>query len=328
MKGGDTPGSEMRDSKMNINRRRVLQGIGVGAGALSVSGVLAAKAGNPGFTHGVASGDPLSDRVILWSRYKPASNESRVDNIIWQVAYDRSFGDLAASGITSTAAARDYTVKVDATGLQPGRHYFYRFEVNGQRSEVGRTKTLPRGSVDRFRIGVASCSNYPQGYFHAYDDMEKADLDLILHLGDYLYEYAQGRYVNPIAEETLGRVVQPAAEILSLDDYRRRYALYRSDKDLRAAHAAHPWICVWDDHELTNNTWKSGARITTKARVFLQNAWPSRARFITSGCRFVPLHKPIKHPSIARFRLVIWPISSCWIPVCTGVTSNLSTSAI
>ena len=259
MKGGNTPGSEIRDSKMNINRRRVLQGIGVGAGALSVSGVLAAKAGNQGFTHGVASGDPLSDRVILWSRYKPASNESRVDNIIWQVAYDRSFGDLAASGITSTAAARDYTVKVDATGLQPGRHYFYRFEVNGQRSEVGRTKTLPRGSVDRFRIGVASCSNYPQGYFHAYDDMAKADLDLVLHLGDYLYEYAQGRYVNPIAEETLGRVVQPAAEILSLDDYRRRYALYRSDKDLRAAHAAHPWICVWDDHELTNNTWKSGA---------------------------------------------------------------------
>ena len=107
-------------------------------------------------------------------------------------------------------------------------------------------------------MGVASCSNYPQGYFHAYDDIAKSDLDVVLHLGDYLYEYARGRYVNPIAEETLGRAVSPVNEIVSLADYRERYAVYRSDRDLQAAHAAHPWICVWDDHELTNNTWKRG----------------------------------------------------------------------
>ena len=211
------------------------------------------------FTHGVASGDPLADRVIIWSRYVPANGSDRVDNIIWQVAYDRSFGDLATSGVTKTSAERDFTIKVDATGLKPGRRFFYRFVVNGQRSDIGSTKTLPKGVVGQFRMGVASCSNYPQGYFHAYDDIAKSDLDLVLHLGDYLYEYARGRYVNRIAEETLGRAVSPVNEIVSLADYRERYAVYRSDRDLQAAHAAHPWICVWDDHELTNDTWKEGA---------------------------------------------------------------------
>jgi alkaline phosphatase D len=244
---------------MMINRRKVLQGIGAGAGALSVNRVLAASAGNRGFTHGVASGDPLSDRVILWSRYVPEGNVARAENIIWQVAYDRAFGDIAASGMTSTHRYRDFTIKVDVTGLKSGQRYFYRFVIDGHRSETGSTKTLPVGAVDRFRLGVASCSNYPQGYFHAYDDMAKSDLDLVLHLGDYIYEYARGRYVNPIAEDTLGRVVEPQNEIISLDDYRARYAVYRSDKDLQAAHAAHPWICVWDDHELMNNTWRGGA---------------------------------------------------------------------
>ena len=242
-----------------INRRQLLQGMGAGAGAMSVNGVLAASGGNDGFTHGVASGDPLSDRVILWSRYVPEGNVARAENIIWQVAYDRAFGDIAATGMTSTHRDRDFTVKVDVTGLKSGRRYFYRFVIDGHRSQTGSTKTLPAGDVNRFRLGVASCSNYPQGYFHAYDDMAKSDLDLVLHLGDYIYEYARGRYVNAIAEDTLGRAVEPQNEIVSLDDYRARYALYRSDKDLQAAHAAHPWICVWDDHELMNNTWRGGA---------------------------------------------------------------------
>ena len=242
-----------------INRRQLLQGMGAGAGAMSVNGVLAASGGNDGFTHGVASGDPLSDRVILWSRYVPEGNVARAENIIWQVAYDRAFGDIAATGMTSTHRDRDFTVKVDVTGLKSGRRYFYRFVIDGHRSQTGSTKTLPAGDVNRFRLGVASCSNYPQGYFHAYDDMAKSDLDLVLHLGDYIYEYARGRYVNAIAEDTLGRAVEPQNEIVSLDGYRARYALYRSDKDLQAAHAAHPWICVWDDHELMNNTWRGGA---------------------------------------------------------------------
>jgi alkaline phosphatase D len=244
---------------MKLERRQILKGLGLGAGALTVRGVAADSGSASGFTHGVASGDPLADRVIIWSRYVPATGSDRVDNIIWQVAYDRSFGDLAASGVTKTSVERDFTIKVDATGLKPGRRFFYRFVVNGQRSDIGSTKTLPKGALGQFRMGVASCSNYPQGYFHAYDDIAKSDLDVVLHLGDYLYEYARGRYVNPIAEETLGRAVTPVNEIVSLADYRERYAVYRSDRDLQAAHAAHPWICVWDDHELTNNTWKEGA---------------------------------------------------------------------
>lgn len=246
---------------MNINRRRVLKGITIGAGATAMiaSRISAASTKSHGFTHGIASGDPLSDRVILWTRYLPKNAENSVDDIVWQLAADKSFRQIVASGISRTSADRDYTVKVDATGLNAGQRYYYRFVANGEYSSTGQTKTLPRGEVERFRIAVASCSNYPQGYFHAYDDIAKSDVDVVLHLGDYIYEYARGVYVNPIAERTLGRAVEPENEILKTDDYRTRYATYRADKDLQAAHAAHPWICVWDDHELMNNTWRAGA---------------------------------------------------------------------
>ena len=246
---------------MNINRRRMLQGMTIGAGATAMSAgrISLASTKSHGFTHGIASGDPLSDRVILWTRYSPKSAADSVDQIVWQVSSDKSFKKIIASGTTGTHSNRDYTVKVDATGLNAGQRYFYRFMVNGEYSPMGSTCTLPTGDVSRFRMAVASCSNYPQGYFHAYDDIAKSDVDVVLHLGDYIYEYARGVYVNPIAEETLGRAVEPVNEILTTDDYRARYATYRADKDLQAAHAAHPWICVWDDHELMNNTWKSGA---------------------------------------------------------------------
>ncbi|MEL0049156.1 MAG: alkaline phosphatase D family protein, partial [Gammaproteobacteria bacterium] len=149
-----------------------------------------------------------------------------------------------------------YPVKVAATGLVPGTDYFYRFSAQGQTSPVGRTKTLPAGSVAEFRMGVASCSNYPQGFFNAYRHMADTDLDVVLHLGDYIYEYHEGEYANDYALEVLKRNVQPAHEIVALEDYRARYALYRSDPDLQAVHQRHPFICVWDDHELTNDTWK------------------------------------------------------------------------
>jgi len=126
-------------------------------------------------------------------------------------------------------------------------------------SPVGCTRTLPAGAVSEFKMAVASCSNYPQGFFHAYRDIAEADLDVVLHLGDYLYEYPVGEYVNPIAEERLGRKVEPEHEILVLEDYRMRHGLYRTDPDLLAAHAAHPWITVWDDHEMMNDTWRAGA---------------------------------------------------------------------
>ena len=243
-----------------MKRRELIKTAGASASLLAVASCANVSVSQPvRFTHGVASGDPLSDRVILWTRVTAESQNDSIDDIVWQVASDRQFKSIKASGLVSTSAARDYTVKVDATGLAPNTRYFYRFLLNGAESPIGSTKTLPRDGVAPFRLGVASCSNYPQGYFHAYRDMANSDLDLVLHLGDYLYEYHKGRYSNPIAEDTLGRSVTPDHEILTVDDYRQRYALYRSDPDLQAVHAAHPFICVWDDHELMNNTWKDGA---------------------------------------------------------------------
>jgi alkaline phosphatase D len=211
------------------------------------------------FTHGLASGDPLQDRVILWTRVLPGSGQATSLTCQWQVATDKQFKRIVSEGTAAATPSTDYTVKVDATGLKPGKQYFYRFLSEGVISAVGRTKTLPKGRVKSFKIGFASCSNYPQGYFNAYADMAQSDLDLVLHLGDYIYEYADGIYSNPIAVEELGRRVKPSGEIIALEDYRMRYGLYRTDPDLQALHQNHPMIAVWDDHELTNNTWHSGA---------------------------------------------------------------------
>lgn len=244
----------------HINRRRVIQGMGLSLGLVSLRGFEVAAAAPVHFTHGVASGDPLSDRVILWARVLPGDGALVTLTGRWEVAEDVQFKRVVMSGETTTGPERDYTVKVDATGLQPATNYWYRFVFNGVTSAVGRTRTLPVGAVEAFSLAVCSCSNYPQGYFNAYRDIAKADIDVVMHLGDYIYEYAQGVYANPYVVESLGRAVVPEHEILVLEDYRQRYGLYRTDEDLQAAHAAHPWICVWDDHELANNTWHSGAQ--------------------------------------------------------------------
>ncbi|WP_374661796.1 alkaline phosphatase [Inhella sp.] len=236
-----------------------------GGAALLASVPLAACLGGDGsdrpvvFTHGVASGDPLSDRVILWTRVRPQEASDLGDVLVgWEVAQDAGFAQVVASGFVNASAATDFTVKVDATGLSPGVRYHYRFSTAAQVSPVGRCKTLPAGQVAQARLAVFSCANYPAGYFHAYAEAAKRELDAVLHLGDYLYEYAPGGYASTQAER-MGRVVQPAKEIVTLDDYRRRYAQYRSDPDLQALHAAHPMIAVWDDHEITNDAWRNGA---------------------------------------------------------------------
>jgi len=242
-----------------LHRRQVLIGLSASLGVLSLRGFAVQAASKAHFTHGVASGDPLSDRVILWTRVIPGAGLHQQVSVKWQVAMDVDFSRIVAEGIASASQESDYTVKVDADGLQPGQGYFYRFMSNEVSSVVGQTRTLPVGKVERYRIGVASCSNYPQGYFNAYKHMAATDLDLVLHLGDYIYEYAEGIYASPVALKKLGRHVQPDYEILSLEDYRMRYGLYRTDPDLQAVHARHPFVCVWDDHELANNTWQSGA---------------------------------------------------------------------
>ncbi len=178
-------------------------------------------------------------------------------DVRWVVAADPAMKSIVARGEGPTAAARDYTVKVDVTGLLPSTTYYYRFEIDGARSPTGRTRTLAAGAATRVRLGVVSCSNYPFGYFNAYGALAKRpDLDAIVHLGDYIYEYANGGYGDGLP---LGRVPSPDKEIVALADYRQRHAQYKTDPDLQEVHRQHPFIVVWDDHELTNNAWHGGA---------------------------------------------------------------------
>jgi len=244
---------------MSITRRSFGGLMGASFGMVALRGFALSKDSNAYFTHGVASGDPLKDRVILWTRVIPGDGFDRGIDVEWQVAADKGFAKVTSSGHFFTDASRDFTVKVDASPLEPGRQYFYRFISEGVVSPTGVTRTLPVGEVARFRIGIASCSNYPQGFFNAYRDMASQDLDAVVHLGDYIYEYPDGGYANKEALERLNRHVRPEHEILTLEDYRTRYGVYRTDQDLQKLHQKHPFICVWDDHELTNNTWKAGA---------------------------------------------------------------------
>jgi len=241
-----------------ISRRNFLATSGLAFGTLplvrATSGF--AQTADAVFQHGVASGDPLADRVILWTRVTPKSPAAAL-TVAWQVARDPRLTQVVARGELPTGAERDFTVKVDVTGLEPGTAYYYRFDALGARSAIGRTRTLPREGVSRLRLGVVSCSNLPQGYFNAYACLAKrADLDVVLHLGDYIYEYANKRYGDGTA---LGRIPAPDREILALQDYRERHAQYKTDPDSQAIHRQHPFIVVWDDHEFGNNAWSGGA---------------------------------------------------------------------
>lgn len=207
------------------------------------------------FFHGVASGDPLPNAVIIWTRVTPITQEPSVE-VIWEIAIDKTFNNIAATGTLTTGPEKDYTVKIDIdSGLTAGTNYFYRFKALGGVSMVGKTKTAPE-TASEVRFAVVSCSNYEWGYFNAYARVaEERNINAVLHLGDYIYEYGPGRY----GDTTIGRFNIPPREIVSLQDYRDRYALYRLDPDLQAAHANHPFINIWDDHEITNDSYKEGA---------------------------------------------------------------------
>jgi alkaline phosphatase D len=209
------------------------------------------------FKHGVASGDPLQDGVILWTRISGGSGKSL--RVAWKVASDPAMTTVLRKGYVRTNSARDYTVKADVRRLPPGTRLFYQFEVEGVLSPVGRTRTLASGVVSEARLAVVSCSNYAAGYFHAYREIaNRDDIDAVIHLGDFIYEYGLGEYATEYAE-SLNRVPDPVGEVVTLADYRRRYAQYRSDPDSLAMHGAHPLIAVWDDHELANDSWRGGS---------------------------------------------------------------------
>jgi alkaline phosphatase D len=212
------------------------------------------------FTFGVASGDPMSDRVILWTYAKVPASSAAVP-LTWQVATDTGFNAVVSSGQVEALEANAFTAKVDAAGLAPGATYFFRFrDALGTSSTVGTTQTLPAASVASVKLAVFSCSLYSEGFFNVYAEAAKSDALYALHLGDYIYEYgsdpAKFGSKDGVA---LGRVAVPANDIASLADYRARYAQYKADVDLQALHAKMPWITIWDDHEFANNAFVNGA---------------------------------------------------------------------
>jgi alkaline phosphatase D len=213
------------------------------------------------FYHGVASGDPIEDRVILWTRVTPEHDTLIEGSFV--MALDTALQMIVKSGSFSTDSSKDYTVKLDVTGLRSNTTYYYAFTAFGKRSPIGRTKTTP-GSRDNnlneiLRFAVVACSNFEGGYFNAYNGIAaRNDLDAVIHLGDYIYEYGQGEYRNIHLPDT-ERDHYPKSELLVKNDYRNRYSQYRLDSDLQRMHQQHPMIAVWDDHETADDAYDTGA---------------------------------------------------------------------
>lgn len=214
------------------------------------------------FNHGVASGDPTQNAVILWSRVTPDDVNLSQAEVVWEVAMDSEFTNVITTGTTVATPQSDYTVKIDLQGLSAGSVYYYRFASLGVVSAVGRTKTLPAVDVSKVALAIVSCSNYPAGHFNIYNELGKRDdLDAIVHLGDYIYEYGDGGYGTENSA-AIDRAL-PAdnnGEITDLSDYRKRYGLYRTDAGLQSAHQQAAFIAVWDDHEIANDGWREGAQ--------------------------------------------------------------------
>ena len=273
----DSPSNPPSSASAGANRRTVLKAGAVAAAATGSAFALGKGGIGPFapaealaedgaiFRHGVASGDPLSDRVILWTRVTPSpeatpgSGAGPEATVQWEMASDASFGAIERAGSVVTNGDKDHTVNVDAGGLAPDTWYYYRFNCNGQTSPVGRTRTAPAPGANpgRARFGVVSCSNWEAGFFSGYRHLaDRGDVDAVLELGDYIYEYGNGEYAGPNGSV---RPHDPAWDIVSLSDYRRRHAQYRTDPDLQRLHAHVPWICTWDDHEIANDAWERGA---------------------------------------------------------------------
>jgi alkaline phosphatase D len=274
------------------SRRGFFQAGGGAALALAAVPMLAADPAQAGvgavFQHGVASGDPLADRVILWTRVTRAG--VRGVNVNWVVATDPQLSQVVASGQVQTTFRRDFTVKIDPTGLQPGTTYYYRFSALGELSPIGRTRTLPTGSPERLRLAVVSCSNHAAGFFNAYRRIaERADLDAVLHLGDYLYEYGPNQYGSL-------RTPEPPNEIVTLSDYRLRHAQYKADADSIEMHRQHPLIVIWDDHETTNDAWRDGAQ---NHQPETEGGWDAR---VSVALQAYDEWMPIRLPDPARPR--------------------------
>ncbi len=273
---------------LRFSRRSALS-LMTGGAALVGPTVARATVDPARFTHGVAAGDPLQNGFVIWTR---AIGNGASVLLHWEVADDASFTRIIQSGTVQATAARDHTAKIDVTGLHAGREYFYRFHSANTSSTVGRARTLPNGDVERARLAVVSCSHYGFGYFNAYRaiaDLEEP-VDAVVHLGDYIYEYGVDGYGGP-ESRALGREHDPTHEIVTLDDYRRRFAQYRTDPDLQAAHARAAFITIWDDHETANNSWMSGSSAHDEDT---EGPWDSRRdAAIQAYFEWLPMRDPV-----------------------------------
>ena len=283
--------------------RRTLLAAGLAGPALSCAPAFAATRGvaHGAFTHGVASGDPLKDAVILWTRFVTA--DAGPGEIGWEVAEDDSFKSIVRSGKAAVSPRRDFCVKVDARGLKPGRSYAYRFVGAKGPSVTGLTRTAPDAGAASLRFALLSCANLGFGWFHAYRDAAaRPDIELCIHVGDYFYEYGRGAY--PSAKEAVaGRILMPEVELISSSDYHRRYANYRDDPDLQELHRIKPWIAIWDDHEFANDTWSGGAQNHDPAT---EGAWQTRrANAVQAYLDWMPVrHDP--RQGLAIYRRYDW----------------------
>ncbi|MFH8761881.1 alkaline phosphatase D family protein [Streptomyces althioticus] len=260
----------------------------------------------PAFLHGVASGDPLPDGVLLWTRVTPTadalpgSGAGPDTEVRWTVARDRTFTDVVAQGAVLATAASDHTVKADVRGLRPATDYWFRFSSGGVDSPAARTRTAPAAdaSVAGLRLGVVSCANWEAGHFAAYRHLAaRDDLDAWLHLGDYIYEYASGDYGT---RGTVVRPHSPAHEIVTLADYRTRHARYKTDPDLQALHATAPVIAMWEDHEFANDTWSGGAENHTEGA---EGAWAARqAAAKQAYFEWMPVRPAVEGTTYRRLR--------------------------
>lgn len=296
--------------------------------ACGTSPASGARVGNPDvaaenpFKHGLASGDPCIDKVVIWTRITQVDEfampvEEDVQ-VLWKVYSDPDLTSLVTEGVAIATLENDYCVKVDVNGLMPYTTYYYQFSTLGFDSVIGRAQTLPdwgADTLDRLRIAVVSCSNYPHGFFHVYREIaERNDIDFVIHLGDYLYEYGDGEYGD-------SRPVDPPHEMISLDDYRRRHALYKTDPDLAELHRQYSFINIWDDHETTDNSRKCTANNHTEAEGagldsgeagFNEGYWYERKTFgIKAFFEWMPI-RPVEDDQSAAGELFAPKVGKTW----------------
>ena len=317
---------------MPITRRQFIHGAAASAALIPLAVRAEQATPDPAqrlFRHGVASGDPLTDRVMLWTRVTPAPTRSATGpiDVQWQIATDEKLAQVVARGTAQAASERDFTVKVDAGNLQPGRPYYYAFTTGGERSPVGRTKTLP-ARADRLRFGSVSCSNYPAGYFNVYRCLaNRPDLDAVLHLGDYIYEFANARYGDGSAS---GRVPLPAGE--AYDARGLSQPLRDLSQRHRPAGRPPPAIRSSSSGTITSRPTTRGPvapGITVRRTAIGPCGSPPHIARISSGCRSAN-HRKAASICIDRSGSATWPIWSCWTRVrcatsrCRGTTSRRS----